>query len=669
MVVSDRTLISLAILKVNMDGRRSDPIDNFVPFVAEALRVAPSGEVSLSFLQSTITEDFGIHIPQAALKTILSRAGKRGIVKRKHGVYYRDDDTIAALDFNRTRQMVLRHHEALVDKLVTFCREHHDVIWSREEAESALLSYLSNQSLPILEGAVNGQPIKAPKLPGKGSKYLIAGFAHRLYTSDPEGFAYLESIVKGTMLADALLYPELGQVGESFNRVEVYFDTEFLLRALSLEGEQLQAPCLELIALLREAKAELRCFDHTLDELRGIVERAARALRNRTYMRTINSGVLEHYIQQGRTASDAELDLARIEQSLRNLGINVKTMPRFSLPLSVDEIRLSDVLKDIVGYQYENALEHDRKSIVGIHRLRQGQASNRLERCRAVFITTNMSLAKASTTFFREEGNIQTSGVAHCLSFHVFTTLVWLKKPLRAPELPRKRIIADCYAAMNPDDKLWKRYLTEIEKLCGRGDIRKEDYDLLRLSNDAKVALMDITLGDDDVFSEGTISEVLERAYANARREAEEAHAQTQAALNAERTARIEAERLAAHAQQSVVSIEHERNADRTAIRTRCQEISEKAARLISTVIWFIGLLALGFLTYAMMPDPLRWTPASWGDHLVPTVSALATLVLALVGLASFINGTTLRALVHRCEIWIAKSVERLLVRVLMPLR
>jgi hypothetical protein len=82
--MSDRTITSLAILKVNWDHGR-DYIENFVPFVAESLSPMPQQEVSLPELQAAIYENFGLHIPQGALKTVLRRAAKKGYLRRARG--------------------------------------------------------------------------------------------------------------------------------------------------------------------------------------------------------------------------------------------------------------------------------------------------------------------------------------------------------------------------------------------------------------------------------------------------------------------------------------------------------------------------------------------------------------------------------------------------------
>jgi hypothetical protein len=84
---------------------------------------------------------------------------------------------------------------------------------------------------------------------------------------------------------------------------------------------------------------------------------------------------------------------------------------------------------------------------------------------------------------------------------HHLATVAWLKRPLQAPDLPRKQIIADCYAALRPEGRLWARYLEEIEALRQRGELSNDHFVALRYSVDARRALMDTTLGDPEAIS------------------------------------------------------------------------------------------------------------------------------------------------------------------------
>lgn len=655
---------SVAILKVNWDEGH-DYIDNFVPFVAECLRAAPQPEVSLEELQKSLANGFGFQVPQGALKSILSRAARRGLVKRVHGIYRRDDAALAALDgFSRNRATVLQRYEALVDKLADFSKNHFDVAWSREQVEAALLRYLQEGAAAVLAAVVAGDRMSAPAGSIRGYDFVVGSFVLELQQRDPEGFAFLETIVKGSMLAGVLLYPELAGVARRFDGVEVYFDTPFVLQALGYEGKPREAPRQELLRLLYEQNATLRIFQHTLIEVTSVLSAAASALRNYSGLKHAYGPTIQHLADAGYSASDVELEIARLEKSLRGIRIDVVDRPPHSEALTVDEERLEAILQECVGYARDDTLRHDLDSLTAIHRLRRGQFHLHVESCRAIFVTSNHNLYRASALFFAEQyDEYRGSVVPYSYLDHVFTTLVWLKKPLAATDLPVKQMIADCYVALNPTDRLWKRYLTEIERLRARGDITSEDYDLLRLSSVARNALMEATLGEADAFAEGTAAEILARAQAAAR-------AETEAELQREKEARLAAERqaeehLSQAAAQAAEALATEREARLTAERRlevhrrqqvdRIRSFGVSLGRWIAATAMALMLCLIGFGTFVGL-----FLPSLPGGWLLPLfVAALASAGAA--GVASVAFGANLNALRRSIEVATSDLVERVL--------
>src|SRR5947207_15748681 len=79
---NDQTIASLAILKVNFDQRGQDFIDNFVPFVTEALRQAGPTGTTAGMSQAVLRDDFGIAIPQGAVASVLRRTARQGLSTR-----------------------------------------------------------------------------------------------------------------------------------------------------------------------------------------------------------------------------------------------------------------------------------------------------------------------------------------------------------------------------------------------------------------------------------------------------------------------------------------------------------------------------------------------------------------------------------------------------------
>ncbi len=645
-MVNEQTLTSLAIIKVNWDRGR-DYIENFVPFAAECLRTAPQAEVSLPNLQIAVKESFGLQIPQGALKTILGRVVRWGFAVRTSGIYVRNEESLAKFDFSALRADALRQQEALIERLRSFAAAQYKVEWSKEQSEYALLACLANQSAPILAAAIEGQPIVLPVKETKYADFVVNAFVAHALETDPEGFNYLESIVKGSMLANALLFPELGEVGRRFDRVEVYFDTTFLLRALGLSGPSPRASCQELLDLLYGLNARLRCFSHTFDEVNGVLEAALTTLRNPNPRRYTSGESIEFLVSNGYKPSDIELIIASLEQRLRTLRIELQHKPPHNVPLGVDEAKLRKALNDAIHYQNEEALNHDVESLTAIHRLRHGRFPKKIESCDALFVTTNTPLASTSTKFFREDYN--DNAVPVCITDQTLTTLAWLKRPTKAPDLPRKRIIADCFAALNPPDKLWRSYLKEIDRLRQHNDISAEDFHLIRYSTVARRILMDVTMGDADAFAEGTPLEVLERARAAARAETEEAY-------SAEKENRLKAERAAKEAQ---ADLELRNQAQYDRIHALSVRIGRWASRAL--LICAYGVIALG--TYATLPRPFPELPGDWLKFVAPALLVLMGILSAI----NLIHGMTLISLIRRWEVFVAEKAESALLRELIP--
>ncbi len=271
--MADQLISSLAILKVNRDIQRSDYIENFVPFVAQCISILKPAVISSSDIQAKMLNEFGFNIPLNVIDYIIKRAAKRKYIKPDGHVYVPNFDELNKLKFESLRQAVLRDHTALVDKLSKYVFDKHNTIWTIEQAEEALLSYINQFDVDILASSVTGKPIVKSPIQSTGERYfnLIRFFIKHLYETDQQGFQFLETVIKGHMLANALLFPDPNSISQKFKRATVYCDTPLLLRALGFHGTESKAPCEELLSLLKELGAEIRCFRDTYNEVFNIL--------------------------------------------------------------------------------------------------------------------------------------------------------------------------------------------------------------------------------------------------------------------------------------------------------------------------------------------------------------------------------------------------------------
>ena len=152
-----KAISALAVIKVNWD-EDEDYIANFVPIVADCIRRGEHEKISLPDTKALVASDFGLHIPQGALQTILGRMSRDGLLRRRHGAYERIPEALSEFDLGSEREDVVRQHNHLVGLLVDFAagvgRE-----WSEEQAERALLGYVEVLAEPVLGAVVDGEPV------------------------------------------------------------------------------------------------------------------------------------------------------------------------------------------------------------------------------------------------------------------------------------------------------------------------------------------------------------------------------------------------------------------------------------------------------------------------------------------------------------------------------
>ena len=320
---------------------------------------------------------------------------------------------------------------------------------------------------------------------------------------------------------------------------------------------------------------DLAVFDHTIDETESVLRAAALAISGGAHPRRGARAVESHFLNLDYAASDVEMHIGQLEQDLRSLRVGILERPEMRIEWSVDEATLEEQLLQAIRYPRREPMLHDLEALTAIFRLRRGRTPRSFENCRAIFITPNVPLARAARDFFDQEAG-EHWPVA--ITDDDFATLVWLKRPLAAPELPMRRVIADAYAALEPGLVSWETYLTEIDKLRANERISEADYFFLRYSGVAKDALMDETLGVIDRISMDAVEAFLDdykasirsplekevsqqsKSHESFRREAAAREADLEQRLRGAELSRTRSDHEAANASRT---IEHHRNTAR----------------------------------------------------------------------------------------------------------
>lgn len=569
-------LVSFAMLQVRWDKQNSSYIDNFVPFVAHCVKEAGSQAVSTNEIQNQLRERFGLTIPHYALGAVIKRGARQGYFRSENHTLVPNPEKLKLLEIESTYQRAERGYRQLLGKFLVFVRDKYGREFVEGQVDEAFLTYVTDRALPIVRSTLLGKEFQ-PQLANLGEmELMLAEFIVHLFHEDLEGFDLLDMIVRGCILATALYLPDPNDQGRRVTDLTVYFDTPFLVCLLGLTDPAREEAAKELVQLLRDLGARVACFTHTLRETENLLMASSQSLLTPFTNGHGPNEIVTYALSRGWGRTQLELKAFAVETDLSGIGISIRDAPDYRARTTLDERQMEDVLQNVVGYARPETRVYDVKSLAAIWHLRDGRSQRHLESARAIFVTSNARLVQASAQYFDETPNGLDVPIA-TLDSHL-AVVAWLKRPLAAPDLPRRQVVADCIAALEPGTHLWEAFLNVVEQMHDAGQVTEEGYALLRYGVTSRRALMDETLGDESALTIGSVEEILRRSKDAMSREADH-RIEVEARIRQEAEAKAEWE--SQRATLAEVTLDSERHEHQKELQDSEHRHKEELARRI----------------------------------------------------------------------------------------
>jgi len=618
----DRTITTLAVLKVNWDHLKKDYIENFVPLV---VRLINKKQIEVIDDINKISEEFaaewGLIIPYYPMVSIINRVKKKGFIKQINGKLYPIKEKIIKADFGDLSEEQVRQQEKVINEFIDYSEKMYDIKLDRNDAERALISFLREHDSDILFTAQRGTVLPNVKIT-RTHKFLLCNFINHAAASEPDIFDFITNITVGHILASTLLYAEFDKFSGKLKKINLYFDTAFVFRLLGVDGGARRDVYLDFVKLVRNEGTKLFVFDHTYEEIQQILDNTLMWIGNPNYDPNKASQVLNHFIQQNFTQSDVERIIVGLKSNLENLGITIMPVvdPNKDKLYQIDDEKLHSLIVEtykeqsatFAEWEKESTVRKDIRSITAVYKLRQGRKPRHINEAGHIFVTTNKTLAFIATKYELSEGK---NGfiIPVCVTDVFLGTLIWLQSPPAMLEINQKKIIADCYAAVQPDAALIRKYSLEIEKLKKQNIISVEECYLLRSSRVARDLLEEKTLGDPDNFTDKTPEEILEDIKNKFKKDGEKQYIQEKEYH--ERTAK----------QLLITKLEKERT--HRSIERLAGFVSKCCSFLIFLIL--IPLISIGTI-FTFQPD--LFTNHPWVKTIILVVFAIANLFNIVYG-------------------------------------
>lgn len=520
--MQNKSILSIAILKANWDVKHIDYVENFIPFFLHLINIKKYEEIKIEIIKTDFEKEFGLRIPYHPVEMILIRIKNKGYLTQGNQKFYIKDLSAYHDNFSEIRDQQIRELSTVTSELIDFCKKNYSVDISTESAENCLLSFFKEDELSLLS-SIN-QPTALPHVEGsKTDKFYTAKFIQYAKEKNQTTFGFLVNLSVGAALADAIVYgQDFQKFGGKFQNLNLYLDTGYIFGLLGVNGKEKEEAFSELTKTLNELDANLFIFEHTKNEVQKILTSALYWMSSGNYDIQKASRVLKYFIEYNYRVTDIEMFIANVTNIFSEYKIQVVPKPDYekNIHYQIDEAELkrqilesykSDPFFD--STQKDETINNDIDSIYSICKLRKGNISFSLKEASHIFITTNKTIARISMSV-QTDDNAPYS-IPPCITDVLIGTLVWLQNPLKTLDISGKKLMAEAYAAIQPDKHLMKRYFEELEMLKTGKKITEDMYFVLRTDKVAFNALVEKTKNDNHNFDKKTTKEIMDKINAD----------------------------------------------------------------------------------------------------------------------------------------------------------
>lgn len=527
-------IISLAMLYALWQTKRSDLLDLIRPFVLYAVGVTTKvGDIiDVEGICRYMESEFGYQSFQCAVVERILLRETSDAIKQESRIIKKENRKfilIASLstqveNFNSKRLVCKEHSDAVTTALAGYlnhnraCRRDN---YTSSEAEVFLLSFFERQGGSIVLSADDLRQIsfKNSELDFFIGKFILEENEKRSSLMD-----YIVELVKGYFVTTALYLQaeNLDVTHASFSNVIFYLDPRLLLALLGFKSSQENESVQEMVKSLQRNGAKLACFSYNIEEVENILEAYKQStVSPRRYPATIT---LEFFDERGASYTHVDAAQKAFIQKLRNFQVNEISFEAALINAGVkdqatgllndDELR--NILLEMKPSYNVSTLPDDLAAINTVSRIRRGKRLPNIEKCKAVFVTSNPLLVSGTKQLLINHS--EDVGFPLAITGNDLCVMAWLKDFERSNNLPKMRLLENVLAALTPSKELMDAYFDNVDYLEKQGDLSGDEAALLRMDQFAKKELMELTKGEKGNLSTAVVQTIRE----NIRRESKE---------------------------------------------------------------------------------------------------------------------------------------------------
>lgn len=514
-----KALTSLALMETNLLS--NDYLSTFLPFLASLTSKKDYSVIEIGTIVQDFKEEFGIGIPRAPMKSILSRAAAQGLIEiRQDGRYYPVKSEIIKISFASQVKESQLEIDNIINSFQIFVKENYDLEIERNDVVDIFINFLDEYSPNTISGEYYDDNIQ---ITANRYLYLMGEFIQQSVKMNSSIFKIIAKLSMAYLIATALTFDEPvdGRLDE-LSGITLYLDTPIILRLLGLQTEELERSYKEMFETFKSLlNADFKIFQHTLDEVSGIIEDCSRWIENPSYNPCYANPALLNFVRRNYSKTEVDLYCSSLVEKLEAINVFVDEYDFYGfndksqqMNSKVFEQKLIEAYKkNNINYdEIKNAasIQYDVHSIENIVKLWGRKSSRSYSKLGNIFITSNSTLAYVCRKYSKDYWWDDKNHKSPCITDYYLGTMLWLSTPAEKIEnVSKLKLLADCSAATTLSREVMEKFAYALEKLKQDKGIKNQDFLLLRRYAYEKKYLQNLTLNEENAFKDDTIDEIL----------------------------------------------------------------------------------------------------------------------------------------------------------------
>ncbi len=484
---NSNSIVSAALLEAIWEENKKDVLDLLIPFVKYIISENyKKGDVlNDELISNNMKKSFGFsQMPSSVITSILKRLTTKEnsrILCKKQGKYILDvelDDEHQK--FNNKYSEIKSSTDELINVFVEEYNSTSKKKITNDEAQKLLVELLNDRGYDVL---IEPQELNGITIEKSNKKsFCLAQFIIEIINNEENKYYDVVTKIASGALLSNIVYIDTDNneyKTQPLKDLNIYFDTSLLLFALGYKTEYQKNNMKCIIDMLKLNGAHLYYYTNNLQEVISIL--TAYKYRNKN-----SSGqTLEYFDDNDISGDTVDFYIEKIEQSLKDVGFEKSELFPYPRKASeydyqqyeiIDEENLIKHLKNAIDKYSDDQVNNDIACISSVCRERKGHINKRLERCEAIWVTSNLKLIKSTMDFLGYPDKM----VFPIISVYDLSTEIWLKYGFVDKSIPKLRLYENAQMALRPTKALIEKCRQKVDTLEKAGKIEPEVAAIVR---------------------------------------------------------------------------------------------------------------------------------------------------------------------------------------------